>query len=225
MRTTRPRGPWLAAAIMAMACLGTACATTASVPSSMPSTPSPTPAGGEHRFRIPGVPGEITAELPPGWQTDGPTMWRTSDDAGTPISVSVWVVREVYRDPCQWSGRERKVASSADKVAAALEGQLLRHARRTTVSIGEHTAQMVTMRVPDDIDLAACDQGEFRSWPPARGREARTHVGPGQIDEVYVIATRKNRSVVVDAGYFPDAGSDELAELHRVVASLEFGPR
>ncbi len=150
-------------------------------------------------------------------------MSRTSDDAALPISISVWVVREVYRDPCEWSGSERNVGRGASKLAAALEDQVLRHARRTTVSIGEHTAQMVTMSVPDDVDLAACDEGEFRSWAPARGREARIQEGPDQVDEVYVIALEKKRTVVVDASYFPGASSAELAELHRIVASLDFG--
>ncbi len=225
MSEKRPRGPWLAVGIMALAMLAPACGTTASVPSAVPPTPSPTPAGGEHRFRVPGVPGEISAELPPGWQADGPMMSRISEDASAPISVSVWVVREVYRDACRWTGGERNVGRAASKLAAALEGQALRHARRTTVSIGDHTAQMVTMSVPDDLDLASCDEGEFRSWAPSRGREARTHEGPGQVDEVYVIALGKKRTVVVDGSYFPDAGSDELAELHRIVASLQFGQR
>jgi hypothetical protein len=219
----RPRGLWLAAAIMALAC--TACGTTASVPSVAPPTPSPTPAGGEHRFRVPGLPTEVVAVLPPGWQPDGPMMTRTSEDAATFLSVSVWVVKEVYSDPCQWAGTEQSVGRSAARLASALEGQVLRHARQTTVSIGENTARMVTMSVPDDVDLASCDEGEFRSWAPARGREARAHEGPDQVDEMYVIALGKKRSVVVDASYFPDASSEELAEIHRIVASLEFGRR
>jgi hypothetical protein len=101
----------------------------------------------------------------------------------------------------------------------------MRHARQSTVRIGEHTAHMVTMSVPDDIDLATCDEGEFRSWAPARGREARTHLALEQVNEIYVIAVGRRGTVVVDASYFPDADSAEIAEVHRIVASLQFGKR
>ena len=219
----RPRARWLATMALAFAC--TACGSTASLPSAAPPTPSPTPAGGEHSFRLAGAPGEITVTVPPGWQVDGPMMSRATEDAATLLSVSVWVVKEVYRDPCQWRGSERSVGRGAEKLAAALTGQAMRHARQSTVRIGEHTARMVTMSVPDDLDLAACDEGEFRSWAPARGREARTHLGPEQVDEIYVIAVGKRGTLVVDASFFPDADSAELAEVHRIVASLQLGRR
>ncbi len=152
-------------------------------------------------------------------------MSRTSQDEATQLSVSVWVVKQVYRDPCRWDGTAQKVGRGASKLAAALEGQVLRHSRRSLVRIGEHTAHLLTMTVPEDLDLATCDEGQFRSWAPSRGRPARTHDAPDQVDEVYVIAVGKKHAVVVDASYFPDAGSDELAELHRIAASLEFGHR
>jgi hypothetical protein len=214
-----------AAAIVTLAIACAACGSTAAEPSAAPPTPSPTPAGGVHRFRVPGLPTTVSVDLPPGWQADGPMMSRTSEDAVTPLSVSVWVVQRVYRDPCQWGGTEQKVGKGASRLAAALEGQVLRHARRSMVRIGEHTAHMLTMTVPEDQDLAACDEGEFRSWAPSRGRPARAHEGPDQVDEVYVIAVGKKQAVVVDASYFPDASSDELAELHRIVASVEFSRR
>jgi hypothetical protein len=210
---------------MALAIACAACGATASEPSVAPPTPSPTPAGGEHQFRVPGLPTTVSVELPPGWQADGPMMSRTSEDAATALSVSVWVVQQVYRDPCQWQGSEQKVGKGASRLVATLEDQVLRHARRSMVRIGRHTAHMITMTVPDDLDLASCDEGEFRSWAPSRGRPARIHEGPDQVDEVYVIPVGKKRAVVVDASYFPDADSEELAELHRIVASVELGRR
>lgn len=223
MSETRPRGHWLAAAAMALVTACGACATTASVPSAAPSTPSPTPAGGTHSFRVPGMQIPVSVALPPGWQAEGPMMSRSSEDVATPLSISVWVVKSVYGDPCHWSGTEKRVGRSAQDLADTLADQALRHARQSTVAIGAHTAQLVILSVPDDLDLATCDEGEFRSWAPARGRGARAHEGPDQVDEVYVIALDRKRSVVVDAAYFPDASSEELAELHRIVASLEFG--
>ncbi len=207
--------------VLAIACA--ACGTTASLPSAAPPTPVPTPSGGEHQFRVPGLPQQVTATLPAGWQAEGPVMSRTTADEGTPMSVSVWVVKAIYADPCHWTDAVQPVGRTAAKLAAALAVQPMRHARPSTVKIGDHTARMVTMSVPEDLDLATCDDGEFRSWPPARGRDARSHQGPGQVDEVFIIDLGRRRRAVVDAAYFPDADSGELAELHRIVASLRFG--
>ncbi len=204
---------------LAMGCA--ACGMSASVPSAAPPTPSPTPAGGAHEFRVPGLPMAVTANLPPGWAADGPMMMRSTADQGTQMSISVWVVKDVYQDPCRWSDGASKMRSSADALADALEVQPSRQARRTTVTVGDHTAYFLSLHVPDDADFAACDQGEFRSWS-ARGGAARVHEGPDQVDEVYVIDLGRKRRVVVDAAYFPDIDSDELGELHRIVSSLEF---
>jgi hypothetical protein len=83
----------------------------------------------------------------------------------------------------------------------------------------------VVMSVPDDLDLASCDGGEFRSWAQsAAGENARSHEAPGQTDEVYVLDVGRAR-VVIDASYFSDASSEEIGELHRVVQSLQITNR
>jgi hypothetical protein len=219
LRHLGPQRLALAAMALAMGCA--ACGTSASVPSAAPPTPSPTPAGGAHEFRVPGLPLAVTADLPPGWAADGPMMTRSTSDEGTLMSISVWVVKQVYRDPCSWSDGAVKVRPSADALADALELQHSRQVRRTTVSVGDHTAHFLTLHVPDDADFATCDQGEFRSWS-ARGGVARVHEGPDQVDEVYIIDLGRERRVVVDAAYFPDIDSEELGELHRIVSTLEF---
>ena len=223
VRTLSGMSRWqagLAGLLFAMTCA--ACGATATAPSIAPPTPSPTPAGGPHEFRIPGLPGPVALELPPGWSADGPVVSRTSEDEGTPMSVSVWAVRHVYRDPCDWTGGAVDAGRQADALADALASQLGRRTRVSSVSIGEHSAVLVTMEVPDDVDVATCDEGEFRSWPPARGRDARTHVGPGEMSEIYVVQVGR-RAVLIDASYFADANSGELAEIHRIVASVQFG--
>jgi hypothetical protein len=217
--TSRWRGA--PAALLVAAALA-ACSAAATPPSVAPPTPSPTPAGGPHEFRLPGLPRPVTLELPPGWSADGPLVSRRSSEEGTPMSVSVWLVTEVYRDPCDWGAGTIPAGSRADALADALAGQASRQARVSRVSIGDHTAVLVTTEVPDDLDIASCDEGEFRTWAPAHGRDARVQAGPGEIDEVYVLRVGK-RVVVIDAAYFPDADSGEIAELHRIVASVQFG--
>jgi hypothetical protein len=212
----------VASLLLATACA--ACGASATAPSAAPPTPSPTPAGGAHEFRLPGLPVPVTLQLPPGWTADGPMVSRATEDAATPMSVSVWLVRNVYRDACHWAAGTIGVGRGADALADALAGQVGRQARVSSVAIGEHSAVLVTMEVRDDVDLATCDEGEFRSWPPDRGRDARAHARAGERDELYVVQVGR-RTVVIDAAYFDDADSDELAEIHRIVASIGFGSR
>lgn len=210
------------AAVLVLAFGIGACTTTASPPSVAPPTPSPTPAGGPVQFRLPGLPGTVSLLLPPGWTADGPMVSRASSADATPMSVAVWLVRDVYRDPCDWSAGTVRGGRRADTVADALAGQLNRQTRVSRVTIGEHAAVLVTAQVPEDLDPAGCDEGEFRSWPPGRGRDARSHAQPGERSELYIVQVGK-RAVVIEAAYFDDADSGELAELHRIVASVTFG--
>ena len=203
----------LATLVLAMAC--SACATTATVAPTPRPTPSPTPAGGEEQLTVSGLPLSVTVTLPPGWEADGSVVSRSTQDAGTSMSVSVGLVQSVYGNPCRWRGAVVEVGPTAAELANALAAQPMRRARQAVVKLGELTAHWITMRVPGDADLASCDEGEFRSW------ESRAHDGPGQIDEIYVVDVGGTR-VVIDAAYFPDASSEEIAEIHRIVGSMRF---
>lgn len=220
MSRTGRRGGGLAALGLAVACA--ACGTAASQPSAeQQPTPSPTPGGGEHTFVVPGLPLAVSVTLPAGWEADDQVVSRRTAEDGTLMSISAWAVTGVYADPCDWSGSLQEIGPSAKELADALASQPTRHANLTTVSLGEHVAARVLMSVPDDVDLESCDEGEFRSWAdPASGDNARSHDGPGQVDEVYVIDAGGVR-VVLDAAYFPDASSAELGELHRIVKSIQ----
>jgi hypothetical protein len=201
--------------MLLLAVASSACATTATVSPTPRPTPIPTPAGGEEQLTVTGLPLSVTVTLPPGWEAEGSLVSRSTEEAGTAMSVSVWLVQSVYRDPCRWRGALLEVGPTAGELADALAAQPTRRARQSVVKLGELTAHWITMRVPGDADLASCDEGEFRSW------ESRAHDGPGQIDEVYVIDVGGTR-VVVDAAYFPDASSEEIAEIHRIVGSMRF---
>jgi hypothetical protein len=217
------RGPSRALVVLGMAALCVACNTAATEPSAAPPTPSPTPAGGEHRIEVPGF-GEVVAVLPPGWEVDGAVMSTTTQDEGTPTMVSVWTVGQVYADPCHWNGAEQKVGRSAKALARALADQPGRGtAEARAVTVGDRSAQWVTLEVPEDTDVAACDDGELRTWPAAGEQQARAHTTAGEVDEIYVFQFRRLR-VVVDASYFEDISSDELGQLRRIVSSMEFVP-
>ncbi|HEX6139490.1 MAG TPA: hypothetical protein VF013_03390 [Candidatus Limnocylindria bacterium] len=205
----------LVAAVLALAASG--CGAADATPASVKVTPQPTPAGGPHRLSLDGLAAELTVTLPPGWESDATSVSRTGEDA-QPMGLSVWLIHEIYADPCHWRGTATVVGTTAAEVAAALEAQPMRHARHSRVDLAGRTAEFVTLTVPD-TDLAACDDGEFRSWTDANG-PPRTQSAEGQVDEVYVVDV-DGTALVIDAAYSRDASTEERATIHRLVQSLQ----
>ena len=74
---------------------------------------------------------------------------------------------------------------------AALAAQPMRGAgtpidRRANFPVANRWAGMaVELTVPDDINFADCDGGQFRSWGPENN--ARSNQGPGQRDLVWAV--------------------------------------
>jgi hypothetical protein len=202
----------LSAAILA-ACGNTTAATATAQP-----TPTPTPAGGEHRFTVGDPEIELVVTLPPGWQADASAATLPASD-GTELTISAWVVTAVYADPCQWQGTDQEVGPTAAELVAALSSQPTRQARDATVQVAGLVAHRVFMSVPETVDFATCDDGEFRSWIGSSAGEVRVQQGPGETDEVYVLEVA-GTAVLLDASYF-DASTEELAEIHHIIQSLQ----
>jgi hypothetical protein len=76
---------------------------------------------------------------------------------------------------------------------------------------------MVTIRVPVDADLAACDDQEYGSWT---GHGARGHATPGESDEVMIVDVDGVR-LVIDASTFSDSSEEDVAELRTVIDSIQ----
>ena len=124
---------------------------------------------------------------------------------------------EVYTDPCNWSSSiiEPPVGPTVDELANALAAQAMRgDAVPTAVTIGGYEGKYLEMSVPTDMDLASCDEGEFRSWL------GRYHQGPGQIDRVYILDVDGQRRVLT-VNHMPGASEAELAEQQAIVESID----
>lgn len=211
----------LAAATVLLTAVLSACAgATPSATATPQPTPTPTPAGGEHRFSVGDPSVELTITLPPGWEADASAARLPAAD-GSALVISAWAPIAVYADPCQWDGTDVEVGPTAADVAAALAAQPMRSARASTVQLGEAVAQRIFMSVPKSLDLATCDNDEFRSWVDASG-DARIQAAPGETDEVYVIDVA-GQAIVIDASYVR-ARTAELAEIHRIIGSLVLPP-
>jgi len=128
------------------------------------------------------------------------------------VYIGIWDVTYVYSHPCQWELTAEEVGPAVADLAAALEQQPMRDAAVSDIEVGGFAGKLVRLSVPDDVDFANCDQGEFRSWV------GRWHQGPGQRD-VYIWAVNGSR-VVVDVAYYPDLPQADLDELESIVQSL-----
>jgi len=196
-------------------------------------TPVPTPAA---------TPATLTdGELEPGTYVLGhdlnatitvPSGWENLDDrgvtretaAGSGIAVVFWPfppdLQEVYTDPCAWSSNiiEPPVGPTVDDLADALASQSMRgDPVPTDVTVDGYQGKLLEMTVPSDIEIDACDEGEFRSWL------GRFHQGPGQTDRVYILDVNGERQVLI-AHHMPDATAEELAEQQEVLDSIDFLP-
>jgi hypothetical protein len=133
----------------------------------------------------------------------------------------------VYGDPCAWeSTRPDDAAASLGELVAALSAQASRDATPAVdVTVGGYPGKMLTLRVPEEADFAACDAGEFRTLieVSTSGEEApRAHQGPGQINEVWIVDV-DGTLVFFDAGYFADTSAEDVEEMRAMVESATFG--
>jgi hypothetical protein len=129
----------------------------------------------------------------------------------------------VYGDPCNWEATAPDApATSLDELVAALSAQASRNATAPVdATVGGYPAKKLTLDVPDDVALADCDGGEFRTLGEVATGDARLHQGPGQVDEVWVVDVR-GTLVFIDAGYFADTPADHVGEMRAMVESATF---
>jgi hypothetical protein len=85
----------------------------------------------------------------------------------------------------------------------------------------------VEVTVPTDLNLAACDQGQFRSWGP--DDVVRAHQGPGQRDLVWAVdlsgtgVVSGHGYVIIDAATFPGTPADVMSEVEAILQSIAVG--
>lgn len=190
--------------------------------------------------------------VPAGWEWHG--SFLSKGGLGSPNEARISVLGgdlQVYTDPCRWSGSEpdpptgRTVADLIDALAA----QPMRDAGTPTERYAYHVSSdrtlppsahgpgvndwrngwegmAIELTVPADIDLAGCDEGQFRSWAPERN--VRAHQGPGQRDLVWVITTCAEdcatyERVVIDASWLPATPADVVSEIDAILESIATG--
>ena len=204
---------------------------------SVPASPSASPDGlalgpftNPERFGAPAVTLTIPA---PGWrylaefgafdknnQSDPPA------GAGLigPVVAPIWV----YGDPCAWSTTLPETpATTVDEFITAISGHPERRPTAPVdIEVDGHTGKMITIHVPDDVNDAECDAGNYASWAagetPTTSGPDRWHQGPGQIDELWVLDV-DGLLVVFDGMYGPETPQEHIDELRAMLQSITFG--
>jgi hypothetical protein len=145
----------------------------------------------------------------------GPIVWPGSVPPGTGFYV--------FGDPCQSSStRPDTPATTVDEIVAALAAQADRDASEAVdVTIDGYAGQTITLHVPDDADLAACDGDGFATYEVGDGGQPPGPQDPGQIDQYWFVDV-EGSIVFIDAWYYPDTPDETVEEMQAIVESATF---
>ena len=103
-------------------------------------------------------------------------------------AVSVWIIGDVYADPCKWSSTliDPPPVSSVDALAAALSTQQgVRASIPTDITVDGLAGKYVERMVPAGTNLDECNGAEFRPWLDTDG--GTRFVDPGQEDLLWIV--------------------------------------
>jgi hypothetical protein len=173
-------------------------------------------------FPVPDEDWGITFEVPAGWGSyDAMALVdpsRTADDRFT--AVGVWVVDNVYADPCDWAFnfREPALGGSADELVEALASDSAATGPARPTTFGGHPAWALTLVGPHDTE--ACDAGEHSLWY-SRNAHERFHLPAGHTLDVLVVDA-DDRPIVITTYRGPDAPQDRIDQMAAIVASMRF---
>lgn len=161
----------------------------------------------------------ITMHVPAGYEgADGFLVRKPGNGQN---AVSNWIVGNVYGEACHWSSTlpVEPVASTVDGLVAALASQKGRHVSTPIdVEVDGFTGKYVEMTTPLRINVAKCDDGQFRAWSDT-GDGARW-TEPGQRDLLWIVDV-DGTPLVIDAALGPETSGQDRAERTRMVESIQ----
>lgn len=180
----------------------------------------------------------LIVTVPAGWATSEGRVHKRLGQPGE-VAFSGWTVKRIYDDPCHWQRSPRSEvdlsddqvhedfheAATGSTVPKPLHGGFANQVGRkpselTSVELGGEPTLKVELSVPAQLDLATCDQGEFRSWTGwGAGGGTNVHHAPGQLDVVFMVDVDRT-PLVIDASHMPATSESDLAELEAILESM-----
>jgi len=194
----------------------------------------------------------VTFDVPDGWV--GFEDWAINKaGAGTSgtLAMAPMTIESIFLDPCHWAGaagrrgpddweRGRTANGLADGLwtswaSAASPGYAARAGdaptsptatKPTAAMLAGLGARYVEIRAPADLDLAACDGGQYTLWVDLLGGQRYIHRA-GEINRLWVVDvagsddTLPGGLLVLDAASHPDSSPEDLAELQAIIDSVQ----
>jgi hypothetical protein len=183
-------------------------------------------------------PHRLTFDVQPGWSSTGSGIETSDAPAGGGARLSAWSVARIYVDPCHWQtspgavdlGGMGKLDALADgfwkwwttggPLGAGYEPPPL--APRGTKPIDETRygsfAKRLELSIPDDVDVSACDAGEYRLWEDVAGR-ARVAIGPGERIRIWIVDLAPGM-MVLEASTMPDTSRQDCRLLDGLIPTI-----
>ena len=172
-----------------------------------------------------------------GWITAGSYVMNNTQDLnrGFLMSISVWDVGEVARNPCHSIGHLYDPGPTVEDLAAALAAQPMRNASKPVgVTLAGYSGEYIEWSVPGDMvvsdatGFAGCDVAlngfrDFVSWYGNGGEGERLQQVAGQVDQLWILNVNGQR-LVVDATHSRNATPAQLEREGQLVQSLRFVP-
>jgi hypothetical protein len=176
--------------------------------------------------------------IPPGWEIGDVYIGKSLGQPGE-VAISFWTPAGVYPDPCRrdagLSPIDLAVHSHTDSGElilmnhprvglSAQGGRAATEARSLIIDDPSEDGGTIALRleltVPEDLDLASCDDGVYVAWPSnhAADRPNDNHVA-GQTDIIYQVDVDRG-PLVIDASFRPESSPDDIEELYAVLGSI-----
>ena len=173
--------------------------------------------------------------VPAGWTWNG--RYLSKGGIGLPDGAAIFFFSgpvQVYADPCHWAGAHPPTSLTVSDFMAALTAQPTRSATtpidrpaNSLIVANVWAGMAAELTVPDNVNFADCDGGQFRSWGPENS--ARIHQGPGQRDLVWAVdlsgsgVVRGAEPIIIDAASFPGTPADVMSEIQDILGSVAVG--
>ncbi len=172
--------------------------------------------------------------VPRGWSASGTGVLGPAG-----MRVALGSVATVYLDPCRWRTSALGTADpplmrTLGGLSEALSGWWVPDATpsvdyepppfapMTTEAIDVprygQFGRYVELTVPEDVNLADCDGGEYRIWEDLNGN-ARVARAPGELIRIWIVDYEPGL-LVVDASVLAGTSSDDVAELDELLPTL-----
>ena len=196
------------------------------------STPAPTPTPRAFRegdleagtyalspFLSPNNEIQFTITVPEGWVGAGPGLISaTGSTAPDGMGMSFLEVNGLYADPCKENSGEPDipVGPAVEDLSTALADHPAYEATAPTDAVVDgYSGVRMDLQLPSDIDLAACEGGQYWVWdagPYAQGPGNRWHLWILDIDGFTAVVLTED---------FEGTSAEDQAELQAIVDSLQ----